>query len=106
MNAIVSGRSGRALILEGDSLRSFDLDDPSRTVPRRRSDLPYLFGEAADLRIIEDTTIESVECELRKDCNFTWALDLLLSRSIQNLKMTFEKKRSNNWNTSLQTIQL
>jgi tetratricopeptide (TPR) repeat protein len=47
-------------------------------VPRRRSDLPYLFGEAADLRIIEDTTIESVECELRKDCNFTWALDLTL----------------------------
>jgi tetratricopeptide (TPR) repeat protein len=42
------------------------------------SDLPYLFGEAADLRTIENTTIESVERELRMDCHFTWALDLAL----------------------------
>ena len=78
MNAIVSGRSARALILDGESLKSFDLDDPSKIVPRRRSDLPYLFGEAADLRILENTTIESVERELRMDCHFTWALDLTL----------------------------
>ena len=78
MNAIVSGRSGRALILDGESLKSFDLDDPSTIVPRHRSDLPYLFGEAADLRTIENTTIESVKRELRMDCHFTWALDLAL----------------------------
>jgi tetratricopeptide (TPR) repeat protein len=78
MNAIVSGRSGRALILDGESLKSFDLDAPSTIVSRHRSDLPYLFGEAADLRTIENTTIESVERELRMDCHFTWALDLAL----------------------------
>jgi hypothetical protein len=78
MNAIVSGRSGRALLLDGESLKSFELDDPSTIVPRRRSELPYLFGEAADLRILENTTIESVEHELRMDCHFTWALDLAL----------------------------
>jgi len=78
MNAIVSGRSARALILDGESLKSFDLDDPLKIVSRRRSDLPYLFGEAADLRILENTTIESVERELRMDCHFTWALDLTL----------------------------
>ncbi|HEX7333598.1 MAG TPA: hypothetical protein VF290_18995 [Pyrinomonadaceae bacterium] len=78
MNAIVSGRSARALIVDGESLKSFDLDDSSKIVPRRRSDLPHLFGEAADLRILEDTTIEAVERELKMDCHFTWALDLVL----------------------------
>lgn len=78
MNAILSGRSGRALIIEGNSLRSFDVNDPSNVVPRQQADLPYLFGEAADLRVLENTTLESVERELRNDCNFTWALDLTL----------------------------
>jgi hypothetical protein len=78
MNAIVSGRSGRALIPDGECLKSLDLDDPSTIVPRHRSELPYLFGEAADLRTVENTTIESVERELRMDCHFTWALDLTL----------------------------
>lgn len=78
MNAIVSGRSGRALIIEGDSLRSFDVNDPSKIVPRQKADLPYLFGEASDLRILENTSLESVERELRNERNFTWALDLTL----------------------------
>ena len=78
MNAIVSGRSGRALLLDGESLKSFDLDDPTTIVSRHRSELPYLFGEAADLRTIENTTIESVERELKADCHFAWALDLAL----------------------------
>lgn len=59
-------------------MKSFEIDDPSELVLRRRSDLPYLFGEATDLRIIENTTLESVERELRMDCDFTWALDLTL----------------------------
>lgn len=78
MNAIVSGRSGRALIIEGDSLKSFDVNDPSRIVPRQQDEFPYLFGEAADLRILENTNLESVERELRNERNFTWALDLTL----------------------------
>ena len=78
MNAIVSGRSGRALLLDGEYLKSFDLDDPATIVPRHRSELPYIFGEAEDLRIIENTTVESVERELRTECHFTWALDLAL----------------------------
>lgn len=78
MNALISGRSGRALLIEGDSLKSFEVDDPSILTSRQQADLPYLFGEGADLRTLEDTTIEGVEIELRHDCNFTWALDLTL----------------------------
>jgi hypothetical protein len=78
MNAIVSGRSGRALLIEGDSLKSFEVDDPSTLTSRQQADLPFLFGEALDLRILENTTIEDVTLELKNDCNFTWALDLTL----------------------------
>jgi tetratricopeptide (TPR) repeat protein len=64
--------------LDGDSLKSFDVDDPSRLAPRQQSDLPYLFGETQDLRVIENTDIESVSRELKHDCDFNWALDLTL----------------------------
>jgi HEAT repeat protein len=78
MDAVISGRAGRALLLERDSLKSFDVDDPSKLVPRRQSDLPYLFGETQDLRAIENTDIESVRQELKHDCQWNWALDLAL----------------------------
>ncbi len=92
MNAILSGRSGRALIIDGNSLMSFDVNDPSSVVPRQQADLPYLFGEAADLRVLENTTLESVERELRNDCNFTWALDLVLISLDQELAEDIRKK--------------
>ena len=78
MNAIISGRSGRALIVDGESLKSFDIDDPSMIVPRRKSELAYLFGEASDLRAVAATSISSIARELTFDCHFTWALDLAL----------------------------
>src|ERR1044072_523117 len=78
MNAIVSGRSGRALILDGESLQSFDLDDADKMIVRHPSELPYLFGEAKDLRILEDTNVASVAQELERENNFTCALDLTL----------------------------
>jgi len=78
MNAIISGRSGRALLIDGDSLQSFEVDDPSTLTSRQRADLPFLFGEGTDLRILENTTIEDVEFQLRSTCDFTWALDLTL----------------------------
>jgi tetratricopeptide (TPR) repeat protein len=78
MKAIVSGRSGTALILDGDSLQSFDLDDPDNLMVRHLSELPYLFGEAQDLRILEHTDVAAVAHELEREHNFTCALDLTL----------------------------
>ncbi len=78
MDAVISGRAGKALLLDGDSLKSFDVDDPSKLVSRRQSDLPYLFGETQDLRVIENADIESVQHELKHDCDCNWALDLAL----------------------------
>ncbi|HEY0324191.1 MAG TPA: tetratricopeptide repeat protein [Pyrinomonadaceae bacterium] len=78
MDAVISGRAGRALLLDGKSLQSFDTDDPSKLVPRRQSDLPYLFGETQDLRIIENINLESARQELNHECNCNWSLDLTL----------------------------
>jgi len=78
MDAVISGRAGRALLLDGESLKSFDVDDPSELVSRQQSDLPYLFGETQDLRVIENADLESIQQELKQDCEWNWALDLAL----------------------------
>jgi tetratricopeptide (TPR) repeat protein len=78
MDAVISGRAGKALLLDGDFLQSFDVDDPSRLVSRRQSDLPYLFGESQDLRVLENTDLESIRQELQHDCDCNWALDVTL----------------------------
>jgi len=78
MHAVISGRAGKALLLDGDSLKSFDADDPSKLVPRRQADLHYLFGESQDLRIIEDSDLESITREFKNDCDSNLALDLTL----------------------------
>lgn len=78
MHAVISGRAGRALVLDGESLTSFDVADPSNLVPRKSSDLPFLFGESRDLRIIENSEIESIGRELKADSDLNLALDLTL----------------------------
>src|SRR5258707_7519297 len=78
MNAVISGTAGRALLVDGKSLMSFDVDDPSKLVVRQQSDLPYLFGEGRDLRLIEDSDIESIARELDAESNLALALDLTL----------------------------
>jgi tetratricopeptide (TPR) repeat protein len=78
MNAVISGTAGRALLVDGKSLKSFDVDDPSKLVERKQSDLPYLFGEGRDLRVIENSDIASIATELKSDSALTLALDLVL----------------------------
>ena len=78
MNAVISGTAGKALLIEGESLTSFDVDDPSERAVRRQSDLPYLFGEGRDLRLIKDADLDSIIKELKTETDFTLALDLTL----------------------------
>ena len=78
MDALISGTTGRALLVDAGHLKSFDMDDPSRLVPRTPADFAYLFGEMQDLRVVENTDIESVRRELKHDADSTLALDLAL----------------------------
>ena len=63
MDALISGANGRALLLDAGSLKSFDVDEPTKLLLRRPADFAYLFGEMQDLRVLEDTDIESVREE-------------------------------------------
>jgi len=78
MDALISGTTGRALLVDVGQLKSFDVDDPSKLVSRRPSDFAYLFGEMRDLRVLENTDIESVQHELKHDSDCALALDLTL----------------------------
>lgn len=78
MNAVISGTAGQALLIEGESLRSLDVENPSSLVVRTQADLPYLFGEGRDLCFIEDTDLDSIVKELNSESNLSLALDLTL----------------------------
>src|SRR5438105_578030 len=78
MNAVISGTAGRALLIDGKSLKTFDVDDPSNLVVRHQSDLPFMFGEGRDLRVIENADLDSIAKELKSEADFTLALDLTL----------------------------
>ena len=91
MNAVISGTAGRALLVDGNSLKSFDVDDPSKLVDRQRSELPYLFGEGRDLRIIENSDIQSIAQELEAESNSALALDLTLISLDEELEEDIRK---------------
>jgi tetratricopeptide (TPR) repeat protein len=78
MDAVISGRSGTALLVEGNSLLSFDVDNPDTLVRRRQSDLPFLFGDAGDLQVLENVALDQIKRQLEFEYNSACALDLFL----------------------------
>lgn len=78
MNAIISGRAGVALLLEGEVLSSFDVEDPATLLPRRPADLRLLFGEAPDVQFFEDVDHAAAARHLERAFNCASALDLAL----------------------------
>jgi anti-sigma regulatory factor (Ser/Thr protein kinase) len=78
VQAVISGRAGKALLLNEGLLKSFDVADPSNLASRQVADLPYLFGDSQDLRIIENADLNSIARELENDCHWNLALDLTL----------------------------
>src|SRR6266851_1071631 len=91
MNAVISGTAGTALLVDGESLMSFHVDDPSTLVERQQSDLPYLFGEGRDLRIIENADTESIATELKSETDLALALDLTLISLDEELEEDIRK---------------
>ncbi len=63
MQAVVSGRSGVAVLLEGDEIRSLHAET-GEIVHRREREIPYLLGDATDLQFLEDVEIPDVAQQL------------------------------------------
>jgi DNA-directed RNA polymerase specialized sigma24 family protein len=60
MNAVISGRAGVAILLQGDQLLSMDLDEPEELVPRRPDEYHLLIGDGTDLDFLEDVDLTAV----------------------------------------------
>jgi len=63
MQAVISGRSGVALLLDGEQLSSLHAGT-DEIVRRRERDIPYLLGEATDLQFLENVETPEVSRRL------------------------------------------
>ena len=59
MQAVISGRSGVALLLEGNQIRSLHAGT-GEIVSRREREVPYLLGDATDLQFLANVEIPEV----------------------------------------------
>ena len=78
MNAVISGRAGLALLIDDESLMSVDVDDLGTAIPRSRSDLRFLLGDATDLVLLENTDQTQIAQRLDLEHNMACALDMTL----------------------------
>jgi recombination protein RecA len=78
MDAVISGRAGKALLISDGSLMSYDLGDPARCLPIQEHELHHFFGDAPDLRLLEDVSEESAVRVLDHEYRCATALDLIL----------------------------
>lgn len=78
MNAVISGRAGIALLIEGEALHSFHVARPDTLVRRDQSELPWLFGAGADLQYLNDVTFEDTQRALEFAHQCAGALDMAL----------------------------
>jgi len=78
MDAVISGRAGKALLMDGESLMLFDVDNPAEIIPVRPASVNMLLGDSRDLRFLEDTDHNKAAAELEREFNFACALDLAL----------------------------
>ena len=78
MEALISGRAGLALVIDGDRFASIHAEEPERMVPRQPAEFHFLVGEARDFRTVENTTRDEVVRELRLAEDREDALQLVL----------------------------
>ena len=78
MKAVISGRSGVAIISHQGNLLSLNLDAPDKLIPRQSHEIKFLLGDANDLEFVEDTNHEQLKRRLKSSYQAAYALDLML----------------------------
>jgi RNA polymerase sigma-70 factor (ECF subfamily) len=73
MDVLISGEAGVALLIDGAALRSLGLGAAAQPIHRRREEVPYLFGDARDLQVLQNVAEREVAARLesavaRIDC--------------------------------------
>jgi len=64
VDALISGRGGVALVVDGDRVGSIHAAEPDRLVPRRLGELRFLIGEGKDFVALENVSQEEITYEL------------------------------------------
>lgn len=77
MNAVISGRAGLAILIEGENLASLHGGEGTDPVPRRQSEIRPLLGEMTDLRFLSDVDLRTIRRELETAIACENALSLL-----------------------------
>ncbi|HEX6864715.1 MAG TPA: hypothetical protein VF414_17930, partial [Thermoanaerobaculia bacterium] len=78
MKAIVSGRAGVALVLEGESTFLLRAATGLQRTPCRPEDFHHLFGDAGDLQFLDTPQISEVATKLGEESHRELALQLSL----------------------------
>jgi len=78
MDALISAQAGTALLIQGSDLASIHAGAPEQAIPRRVEEVHLLFGEAADLEVLESVDRDEFVRRLTREVAATEALQLFL----------------------------
>jgi tetratricopeptide (TPR) repeat protein len=78
VNAIISGQAGLAILLDGGSVYSVDIDSPAEQVRRELADIRHLIGGVRDAYWLRGTTQANAIAELKAAWQRDRSLQLLL----------------------------
>jgi hypothetical protein len=78
MDAVLSGRAARAIVLEDESVFLLDLNRPQEVVTRGRVDLRLVVGEGGDPVVLQNTSRDQIIRTLEFERDSACALDLAL----------------------------
>ena len=73
MEAMISGRTGVALVMDGDQFASIHADNPDRTVPRHPGEFHFLVGEGEDFVTVENVTRDEIVRRLLAAAPRAWS---------------------------------
>ena len=90
MKAIISGQAGRAILMDGDSFHSIEIDSLEQVEPRSYWEVRDFLGDASDAFLLRDTTREEaarhLEAAWRRDRTLQLALLLLDANEEEDLR--------------------
>jgi len=78
MNALISGQAGVAVLIQGDTVTSYTLDDPEVMVLQSSSAVPYLFADATDVTELKGLSQAEVLAQLET----AWRKDRILQLTL------------------------
>lgn len=95
MNALISGQAGVGVLIQGNDVSYFTVEDEGRDTPSSPSAVPYLFTGTNDVLELKATTRSDAVTRLKAAWRCDRALQLMLisldgSESVDNRKLSIE----------------